>query len=781
MASASITSIMRGGERTAGPRVWRVVLGIAVVVASGCTNSSAPDHVGGQIEAGSTSTTAATADPPASDTTAPTTTTTTNPPLVSVVNRPALDWAPAPDRVGDVDRLAFTEGTRMVLQTAGGNRTFVPGVNLGPTVPGRSPGEVAVGADEYRRWFPAMSALGFRLIRIYTILPPVFYDELAAYNRANPSAPLYLVHGVWVPEEGFYETGDIFSQEVVSQFRAEIADAVGVVHGSAEIPARPGHASGTYTTDVSEWLAGWLIGVEWEPHIIRDSEEGHPDRTSYSGDFFVSLDGATPTEVWLAEMMDHLAAESTAHGTSVPAGFVNWPVTDPLPHPDSPDPGMRMVDIDANNIQQTDAWPGGYFASYHAYPYYPDFYHFEAGLADFEYNGRIDPYAGYLTALRDHHADIPVLITEFGVPAGMGLARQDPLGRHQGNLSEQDQMRINAEMLAMIHDLDLAGGFVFEWIDEWFKLTWNTLDYELPPERRQMWFNTWTNESNFGVIAADPGDQTRVVIDGDGSDWVANGSEVIWSGGGVVREVRATHDEGFLYLNIEFGDGVALDTDAVTIGIDILDGPAGEHRRGPRAAAEYAAVLGPGTEGRMEVRSDIDPFLVQFGFVHDFFEVSEDDVFGDDQWNIQRLLVRRPLVIPTTGEMHGVQSYEVGRLLHGTTDPNDTAFDSRSVWSATGDSVEIRLPHMSIGFSDPSSLQAYVVDAEGVVTHETVDRVGISVAVGDEVVFTDGYTWEPWTTVGWQDRAKAGIDVLSDQLWAIVEGRTDSAATGADE
>jgi len=75
-----------------------------------------------------------------------------------------------------------------------------------------------------------------------------------------------------------------------------------------------------------------------------------------------------------------------------------------------------------------------------------------------------------------------------------------------------------------------------------------------------------------------------------------------------------------------------------------------------------------------------------------------------------------------------------------------------------------------VAVGDPSSLQGYAVDAEGTVTEETVERVGISVAGGAEVAVTDGYSWEPWTVVGWQDRAKAGIEVLADQLWAVVEG-----------
>ena len=61
------------------------------------------------------------------------------------------------------------------------------------------------------------------------------------------------------------------------------------------------------------------------------------------------------------------------------------------------------------------AWPGGTFASYHAYPYYPDFLRYEDWLTTFT-SDRSDPYAGYLAALKRHHDGMPVMITELGVP-----------------------------------------------------------------------------------------------------------------------------------------------------------------------------------------------------------------------------------------------------------------------------------------------------------------------------------------------------------------------------
>ena len=71
--------------------------------------------------------------------------------------------------------------------------TFVPGINLGTTTPGHYPGEVAIEAADYHRWFAQMGALGIRAVRIYTIHPPQMYEELLAWNRAHPAAPIFLM------------------------------------------------------------------------------------------------------------------------------------------------------------------------------------------------------------------------------------------------------------------------------------------------------------------------------------------------------------------------------------------------------------------------------------------------------------------------------------------------------------------------------------------------------------------------------------------------------------
>jgi hypothetical protein len=96
---------------------------------------------------------------------------------------------------------------------------FVPifwaGVNLGSTIPGHQPGEVAATRQDYDRWLSGIGDLGARVIRIYTILRPSFYDALAAYNQTHVDRPLFFIQGVWLPgETEFDASGNAYTPSV---------------------------------------------------------------------------------------------------------------------------------------------------------------------------------------------------------------------------------------------------------------------------------------------------------------------------------------------------------------------------------------------------------------------------------------------------------------------------------------------------------------------------------------------------------------------------------------
>lgn len=677
-------------------------------------------------------------------------------------SQPATDvWRTA----AGLSFVARADADGLVVFTDDGEIDFLTGVNVGAAVPGRLPSELQIDAATWRRWLPMIADLGVHALRIYTVQPPHFYEELRAYNEANPDRPLYLVHGVWLPEELLADRRDLFDPAVMEHTRGDIDGAVAAVHGDGELPPRAGYASGSFTADVSPWLVAWAFGIEMDPQLVAESDAANVGRT-YEGTFVSVTADASPTEVWLAEMLDRIAGLEASHGRSVPLTFTNWPTTDPLDHPTEPLATEDLVGIDANHLVASEAWPAGFFASYHAYPYYPDFQRYEPGIADFEHAGRIDPYAGYLTKLRDHHAaaGLPTVVLEFGVPSSLGSAHFGSLGRDQGGHDEPTAMAINADLLRTQHDLGLAGGFVFAWHDEWFKRTWNTMDLEVPADRRQLWQNPLTNEANFGLIAIAPGEHgPPVVTDGDGSDWQRDNSQVILESRGAVREVRATHDEAYIYLRLIVDEERVWDETPVSVGFDIVPGGNGGLPSAPGVGsdADTLIVVGPGDEASAYVRASNDYNALVLGRRLGYFAVDDVDLTeGSGVWNPQRLVVNRPLKIPVIELEQPIEWHDLNPLPTGSSRPDDPGFDSRTVWAAQETTIELRVPWSMVGLSDPSSRAALVVSNDGALSTVEVERMGITVAAGQTGEVTNGYAWEPWNAVSWHERPKVGLDLF---------------------
>ena len=601
----------------------------------------------------------------------------------------AASYAGKPIRQGGVTLPARVSGDDVQLAINGRFATrFWPGVNLGVTVPGHAPGELAPTRKDYDRWLDGMRELGVKVVRVYTILRPQFYEALAAHNRRHPKTPLYFIQGVWIPEEEFLRTKNAYA--VTAEFDREISSAVDVVHGDATLRPRRGHASGRYRTDVSRWLLAWSPGVEWDPEAVANTDTVNAGAPHHQGRYVQSVPGATPMESWIAGRLDQLATLEARRGWSRPLTFTNWLTVDPLEHPLEPLELEDRVSVDAMHLRATAAWPGGFFASYHAYPYYPDFLRLE-------YNQDPSPYAAYLRQLRQHHAGQALMVTEFGVPSGLGAAHRGPLGRDQGDHDEREAARIDAAMLREIEQTGYTGALLFEWTDEWFKRTWNTQDIAQPVDRRPLWHNVLTNETQFGVIAVEPGKRDVVTLDGRTGEW---------------GNARIKHDAAYLYLRARSPS---------TIEIDVRPTP------GP----DLRVIVGPGKRARFEQPSATDPI---------------PSVFGTGQrtepWVSPRLILSRPLTLPTGQELDP-EFLDLGTLRWGGS-------DVRRLAAGSGGKVELRIPWLLLGFADPSSRTIY-----------TPQPTGVKLArVAGITVDGRRYTWPTWNRVDWHERRKQGWPIL---------------------
>eukprot|EP00656_Telonema_subtile_P012344 TRINITY_DN16206_c0_g1_i1.p1 TRINITY_DN16206_c0_g1~~TRINITY_DN16206_c0_g1_i1.p1 ORF type:complete len:446 (-),score=106.88 TRINITY_DN16206_c0_g1_i1:103-1440(-) len=360
------------------------------------------------------------------------------------------------------------------------------GVNLGISTPGHEPGELAPSSEDYLRWLQTSSDLGMNMIRVYTILPPHFYHVLHQFNQASSvDQQVRLFQGVWFPEERLHGPVDAWS--VAEECRREIDAAVGVVHGAVQIEYQRGKAHGTFTQDVAEYMLGFIIGVEWDPRMVEHTNrlaEPH----SCGGTYFKSKSNASSFECFLGAMLEHAALAQVAHGWQHPLGVTNWQTTDPLYHasqPPPPDSYEDYVSVDLTNIAPQPTWLAGYFASVHAYPYYPQWMHHE-------YQDSSDPFQGYLKALREYHAErgLPLLLGETGLSSSIGRASDGPLGRSHGGLTEQSQLQKVGELVEAALLEAYVGVLIFALNDELFKRNWNILAGA--EQRRQLWINPYS-------------------------------------------------------------------------------------------------------------------------------------------------------------------------------------------------------------------------------------------------------------------------------------------------
>ena len=341
------------------------------------------------------------------------------------------------------------------------------------------------------------------------------------------------------------------------------------------------------------------------------------------------------------------------------------------------------------------------------------------------------------------------MITEFGVRSSIGSGHEGPLGRDQGDHSEQEAIRTDAELLRVIRRERLAGAFLFSWIDEWFKFTWNTLPRQQPvADRRQLWHDPWTNEQWFGLVATDagtPNPEGRVVQESPTG----------------VREIRLATDPSWLHLRVR------LDHPAkrmLTLGFDVVPGGA-PRLPGSTAAdgkSDYAVVLDLDKgSGQAYVRPALDPLPL------DYSPLPRGVVRATDGWDEMRLSTNRSLVVPTTGKRLPYETMDAGRLRRGTWDPASPDYDSRATWQADGQDVTIRIPWMQLGIVDPSSRRALVPrmgNGKPVATTVPVPKVGLRVISSTDGMARTTLAWDVWNVVHPTERLKAGSEAYEQAL-----------------
>jgi len=684
---------------------------------------------------------------------------------------------------------------------------FMKGVNLGLALPGKYPSEFPTDSATYARWLGLIGEMHANTLRLYTILPPEFYRALRAHNLAHPQAPLHVVHGVWTelpPRNDFSDAG--FNAE----FAAEIRRVVDVLHGATEFAPRPGHAGGRYDADVSPWVIAYILGREWEPYAVEGYNADPRAPRAHRGRH-LTLAAGTPTDAWMVRQCDLLLTyEDETYNAQRPIAYSNWPTTDPLTHPTEvshaqqmawrglryvPDPDgppvheEETVSLDPSLVRTTPQNVAGWFASYHVYPYYPDFILQDPGYSAASSSFGRSNYFGYLQDLRRAHRGIPLVISEFGVPTSRGTAHTQPQGWGHGGLSEDEAAAITARMAAEIREVGGAGAIVFAWMDEWFKRNWMTADFEVPVENGRRWQSMLNPEEHYGLLALRPGREGTVPLPGGAIEpWRALAA--LQSGrllGADSVTLRVGQDEGHVYVALESaawqGRPFAWDSTRLQLAIDTFDPALGQMVLPTsgllsQAGFEFLVELNRPDDAQLKVLPEYSPFQ------HEHLVMSGEyygEIFRRPVLSVRRLdgvfdslfaLTNRPRFVGPGRQVRG-SGDNPGRLRYGR-----AADHSLADWwydEAQG-MLQLRLPWGLLNVGDPSSRRVlFESDPE-----QALGRRPEAPPSRLTSVVTDGFRF---AVVAW----KPGPDVLgtipaldADGKWPLDRFRTWSWQTWED-
>jgi len=617
---------------------------------------------------------------------------------------------------------------------------FVKGTNLGVSVPGTFPGELAASRSQYAKWLKQIKQAGFNCIRLYTLHYPRFYEVIDSLNRAEPNNPLLFIQGAWLNEELPGYEHDLYF--MTDTFKIEIEENIDCVHGNKFIPVRQGKAFGNYTTDASKWCLAYIIGREIYPDEVLTTNKNNTGVTDFLGNYF-SISGAAATEVWLTQNLEHLVSyENQSYNTQRPVSVSSWPTLDPLSHPEEENRYEDTVSVDLSLVNAGKA-PAGFFISYHAYPYYPDFVSLQSNYVSYSDDFGYNSYKGYLTELKSHYPEFPLIIAEYGVPSSWGIAHYATSGMNHGGFDELGQGENNIRILNTIKNTNCGGGIHFAWIDEWFKRTWITDPIDYNPESRVLWHNVTAAEQNFGLVKFEMNTDLKTIKQFEPT--------------GHISSIKA--DANYSFFEMEVGLNNPLDNpDEVWIALDT-----------------YADELG---ESQLINGVNI-PFRAEFvmhitNYAADLYVTQAYDIYGI--WHNTSGIEQLYRSIPTDGVPWYIVRWKnnsgdsdvqyIGGLQVNYSFQNPSSNDGVTIYD---DKLSIRLPYSLLNFVAPNQLD---VLHDYRTTPETEDTLSTGIHVGvyynEQWYISDSrFKWDSWHSIdnsSMHESFKTSYYVMADRL-----------------
>ena len=675
------------------------------------------------------------------------------------------------------------------------------GVNFGISKPGYEPGQVILEYNDYIQRFQQMEIMGIKVVRVYSLLSPGFYNALNDWNKNHN--PIYVLHGTGFPEYEMEQNNgtSVFDGEITYLMKLFIEKSLVGVYGGGKFQYKYDYSNGgakpiygEYTTDISQYLIGWVISGEISPYCINRTNGDINAPSKYEGKYFSSNEKASKFEVWVSEIFDYLAEKSIEYGHMAPISHTNWVTIDGISgnrnsnyffsELHSIESRYNEIDFDSvedwqefdlHNIDvNIETWEAGKFYNQHVYPYYPDYIKSKISSND--------PYKKYLEIIKNYYSDLPLIITEVGLPTSIGISSLEiTFGRNHGFNTEEQQGKLMYDMMKMITDkpdndgVDINGVIVFQMYDEWFKKSWNTKILEI---NRQQWKNALTSEQYYGIFNVES--HPDLII---GKSIKEN------------KYYKTKITNNYEFINFDINLKKQINDGEIIIGIDMMPGGVNYVERSEFKNKIDAYLIISKDKVEFKISSDYDAFKRQYGNWLDnknindlFFETTTFDDYkmlvkvptkenwNDNNCNNTNGLIEQNKYISGNQNCKVINDYTLYDA-HIYTLPFLETNDNLALVNRSKSNINIKIPYQILGFSDPSKHNKTFMTGFGKefkVSHrEYKNDINIEMyyRIGNEFIdsrMNMKFNWKKWNIPEyWMIKPKKSINAFRNAFYEI--------------
>lgn len=309
----------------------------------------------------------------------------------------------------------------------------------------------------------------------------------------------------------------------------------------------------------------------------------------------------------------------------------------------------------------------------------------------------------------------------------------------------------------------MLGGLVFTWQDEWFKRTWNTMEYDNPDER-PFWSNAQTNEQQFGLLSFD---RHKIKVDGE-DDWQEE-MVLYEKSEGAIRSLSVDSDERYVYVKAQFEpDEEWFAKDKLHFYFSVREDEGIAVEDGFLADFELSI---EGEDAALRVAGDYDTFYYDY---HNRLEMIPEEPAIEENFHPIRLALNKAFTRPDTGEEIPFEAYETGLMRFGMANPEHEDYDSLNdyYYSEETGILEIRVPWMMLNAKAPGKKEfTGDLQKDGIEASSTVEGIGVAAILerasgGEEMLGLEGdsklYDWETWQLPQSEERLKQSYYILQD-------------------